>query len=101
MKKKKQKLTNTQIALITITILIMIMFAWLVYSTFERKQLTEKCKEFQNSESLAQPCVCYPSEKPADLETEVDIRTTKFCRCDCQISDNQTFSTWVLIAKEK
>lgn len=97
--KRKKRVSDTQIAVVCITVLIIIIFSWLVYSTFERKQLTAKCKEFQDSESLAQPCICYPSEKPTDLEEGVDIRTIKFCRCDCQISENQTFSTWILMAK--
>ena len=59
----------------------------------------EQCKAIENHPELDYPCVCIPSEKPNDMDQYIAEQTEKFCRCDCEIGNNQTYTAWIVREK--
>ncbi|MCK5043115.1 MAG: hypothetical protein KAR51_03735, partial [Candidatus Aenigmarchaeota archaeon] len=57
-----------------------------------------QCLAIQEHPDLNYPCICYPSEKPTDLDPFVDKKTEKYCLCKCDIGNNQTYTAYIIRA---
>ena len=98
--KKKRAKIDTSIIILLTAILVMSIFSYnLMSEKIRYDSLMEECKEIEQHKGLSVPCTCFPYTKPENLSDMVDRNTDEFCRCICQISDNQTKVFDVLRAK--
>lgn len=84
----------------TIFIAMILILSGLMYSNYTENKAIEECLVIQNHPDLGYPCVCYPSEKPKDIDAYIDQRTEKYCRCDCDLGNNQTYTAHIIRAKD-
>lgn len=100
-KARKAKQIDWGPAVLVVLLLAVMLFAGSVISEkYRQDKLLAECRALQESPELIYPCVCYPSDKPSDLaETHgdaVERMTDGYCRCDCQIGENQTYTAYIL-----
>ncbi|NOQ38128.1 hypothetical protein GQ472_04525 [archaeon] len=96
--KKKSKKDYTNIIVIIILLSVFIIFGFIMQSQYNNSRAIEQCLAIQEHPDLNYPCTCYPSEKPKDIDPFVDKKTEKYCRCDCDIGNNQTYTAYIIRA---
>ncbi len=95
---KSDKKDHSGIIIITILISVTIVFGLIMYNQYSSNRAIEQCLDIQDHPDLNYPCICYPSEKPEDIDPFVDENTEKYCRCDCDIGNNQTYTAYIIRA---
>ncbi len=96
--KKKSKKDHTNVIVIIILLSVFIIFGFIMQSQYSNSRAIEQCLAIQEHPDLNYPCTCYPSEKPKDIDPFVDKKTEKYCRCDCDIGNNQTYTAYIIRA---
>ncbi|MBW6451135.1 MAG: hypothetical protein K0B02_00205 [DPANN group archaeon] len=99
-KDEKPKQIDKSLIILLIIILILLVFSINIISNKIQYDATmRECKEIENHESLSIPCNCYPYTKPEDISEIIKKNTNQFCRCLCEIGENQTKYFDILRAK--
>ncbi|MCK4808462.1 MAG: hypothetical protein KAS90_02460 [Candidatus Aenigmarchaeota archaeon] len=96
--KKKSKKDYTSIIVAIILLSVFIIFGFIMQSQYSNNRAIEQCLAIENHPDLAYPCICYPSEKPEDIDPFVDKNTEKYCLCKCDIGNNQTYTAYIIRA---
>ena len=98
--KTSKKKDYSGLMIIVMLISITIIFGFIMQDQYNKNWAIEQCLKIQEHPDLNYPCICYPSEKPTDLDPFVDKRTDEFCQCTCDIGNNQTFTADIIITKD-
>jgi len=96
--KKKSRKDYTNIVVAIILLSVFIIFGFIMQNQYSNNRAIEQCLTIQEHPDLNYPCICYPSEKPKDIDPFVDKKTEKYCRCDCDIGNNQTYTAYIIRA---
>ncbi|MEA3229704.1 MAG: hypothetical protein U9P44_02210 [archaeon] len=96
--KEKTEKNMTGTIIITLFIIILLGTCGIMLKEYNKNRAIEQCLLIQNHPDLNYPCKCYPSEKPKDMDPYVDEKTEKYCRCKCDIGNNQTYTVYIVRA---
>ncbi len=102
-KKRAQKLSTDDLLRFMSIAIILLVISYVVFLQYEKiirnRILEEKCDAIERSPDLLFDCDCFPTPEKKNTHDYVENKTEAFCTCVCKISENQTYTIEVRIAR--